>query len=110
MYVYTGAVNLFSGYLREKWLEATGGLCYNNNREMNYNQVRITGHKGNDKGNKHNVYTGCDSLFLYRMELQVLFGWNREVMTHEEKDSRYDKKSIVNVRINRYIKECGIIG
>jgi hypothetical protein len=107
--VYTGAVNLFSGYLREKWLEATGGLCYNNNREMNYNQVRITGHKGNDKGNKHNVYTGCDSLFLYRMELQVLFGWNREVMTHEEKDLRYDKKSIVNVRISSFDGVCDII-
>lgn len=76
---------------------------------MNYNRVRVTDNKRNDKGNKHNVYTDCDSLFLYRMELQVLFGWNREVMAHEEKDSRYDKKSIINVRISSFDDVCDII-
>ena len=76
---------------------------------MNYNRVRVTDNKRNDKGDKHNVYTDCDSLFLYRMELQVLFGWNRDVMAHEEKDSRYDKKSIINVRISSFDDVCDII-
>lgn len=36
-------------------------------------------------------------------------GWNREVMAHEEKDSRYDKKSIINVRISSFDDVCDII-